>query len=450
MAPSRVTHHVDYFVLADVASMAVPLDVSRSPELLHHFSTRKPSRPPIHNPYDKFTQSEFDAWIGGITGALKHALGQVEDAEQITEPHSPRSDASSDEGESVAAQLLQDENSADEELEDSFADMRAREIGKGKARDPRDGPGIRGGDRNQPIEIDSDSEDEGQIPQEESEEDEGLDEWDEESDEEVEHPPWENGESSAQARIRHERERLESYEEDDYEHEVEEDYGEEEEHNGEYEEVYENRDTSGCFAETEDITVFSDNQNNREEDEEFPVHELVNEDESDDLNEEDEEESGSTLISERVTSGAYHSIRQPEVAPEEIEEPHIPGSVTCAHSYVLGKHPDVTPQEIDDEVEELHHSLPSEYEDCPPPLLVETEVVENVTQEMPAIHTFEGESFPPSQGVDVEEGDETRPTNTSEDEERLSRMTADAEEVDSNAQILEPEVMQPSDNETCK
>jgi len=410
----------DYFVFT--VFMTAPVDVSRSPKLLYHLSTQKPSRPPIHNPYDKFTQSEFDAWIGGITGALRHALGQVEDAEQIPEPHSPHSDASSDEGKSVAAQLLQDDSSADEEFEDSFADIKAR---KGKARDPRDGPGIRGGDRSQPIEIDSDSEDEGQIQQEESEEDERSDEWDEESgeeeeEEEEEHPPWQNGESSAQARIRHERERLEPdvYEEDDYEHEAEEDYEEEEEHSGEYEEEYENHDPSGGFAETKDIIVFSDNQENGEEGEEFLVHELVDEDEPDGLDKEGQEESGSIQIPGGVTSSAY---------------PRLPI-----------RQPDVAPQDIDDEVEELHPSPSSDYEYCPP---VEAEEVEHSTQEIPPIHTFEGSL---SQGVGVEEGDEIRPTNTLEDEQRLSGKTVNAEEVDPTAQVLEPEVAQPSHYETCE
>src|SRR5712675_1364832 len=36
--------------------------------------TRVSLRPPIFNPYDRFTQPEFDAWIGDITGALKRAL----------------------------------------------------------------------------------------------------------------------------------------------------------------------------------------------------------------------------------------------------------------------------------------------------------------------------------------------------------------------------------------
>ncbi|KAG5220434.1 hypothetical protein IMY05_C4590000300 [Salix suchowensis] len=38
----------------------------------------KKLKQPIYNPYDKFTQNDFDAWIGNITGALRRALGEEE------------------------------------------------------------------------------------------------------------------------------------------------------------------------------------------------------------------------------------------------------------------------------------------------------------------------------------------------------------------------------------
>lgn len=38
-------------------------------------NTNKIHKAPIYNPYDKFSQVEFDDWIGGITGALRRALG---------------------------------------------------------------------------------------------------------------------------------------------------------------------------------------------------------------------------------------------------------------------------------------------------------------------------------------------------------------------------------------
>ncbi|KAM5542869.1 hypothetical protein V8D89_003253 [Ganoderma adspersum] len=82
-------------------------------------STGKLPRAPIHNPYDKFTQPEFDAWIGDITGALKRALGREDlppvPAQRVDRP-TPEEDAE------------------EEDLQDSFADVRARRLAKGKER----------------------------------------------------------------------------------------------------------------------------------------------------------------------------------------------------------------------------------------------------------------------------------------------------------------------------
>lgn len=83
------------------------------------------ARPPIHNPYDKFTQPQFDDWIGGITGALRRALGQEEDeipTSQATQPREEEAHPASDIDE--------------DDVEDSFADWRAtraREKGKMRA-----------------------------------------------------------------------------------------------------------------------------------------------------------------------------------------------------------------------------------------------------------------------------------------------------------------------------
>ncbi|KAI9064528.1 hypothetical protein FKP32DRAFT_1685428 [Trametes sanguinea] len=79
-------------------------------------SNQKSLRAPIHNPFDKFTQPEFDAWISDITGALKRALGQ----EEAPPP---------------AARAISTVQAEDETvLEDSFAEVKARRLAKGKER----------------------------------------------------------------------------------------------------------------------------------------------------------------------------------------------------------------------------------------------------------------------------------------------------------------------------
>ena len=82
-------------------------------------------RAPIHNPYDKFTQPQFDEWIGGITGALRKALGQEED-----EPPTPEAARPREEDAHPASDI------DEETVEDSFAEwraMRAKEKGKMRA-----------------------------------------------------------------------------------------------------------------------------------------------------------------------------------------------------------------------------------------------------------------------------------------------------------------------------
>jgi hypothetical protein len=110
-------------------------------------SIKKALKPPIHNPFDKFTQPEFDAWIKDITGSLRRALGhstEVPGKETLYETEY-------DTGEREGVEDLEENESVD----DSVAELRARHL-KGKARDPREGPGL--GGKNQPIEIESDSE----------------------------------------------------------------------------------------------------------------------------------------------------------------------------------------------------------------------------------------------------------------------------------------------------
>jgi len=162
-----------------------------TPSSASSYNLTKPKlqKPPIHNPYDKFTRPEFDAWIGGITGALRRALGEHDEP-----PHSTPSSSSQDWGvEYDASGDVVDEGEVSEEVEDSFAALKTRRAGgKGKARDPREGPGLGVGGKDQPIEIgsDSDSDSDGEG-EEEGDRDVGDDQQqqqrsDEEEDEEEE------------------------------------------------------------------------------------------------------------------------------------------------------------------------------------------------------------------------------------------------------------------------
>ncbi|KAG6841373.1 hypothetical protein C0991_011713 [Blastosporella zonata] len=182
--------------------MASPFEFSRRTAVIrtptHNVSTLKLANAPQHNPYDKFTQPEFDAWIGGITGALKRALGQEDQMASHSDPGSQELDQSYSSDEEEVERLVElDIQSSDEEVEDCF--LPSRRVSKGKARDPRDGPGFGKGGQDEPIVIGSDSEGE------EDEEDEDVsDEWDEALQSEENHETtWVGAESSVQARIRH-------------------------------------------------------------------------------------------------------------------------------------------------------------------------------------------------------------------------------------------------------
>lgn len=104
----------------------------------------KSLRRPIHNPYDKFTKPEFDEWIGGITSALRRALGEETEEDVALDRHQPQD-----------VYAAAEETFQDQSFEDSFADIQSRRT-KGKAKDPREGPGL--GVPQNPIELLSDSE----------------------------------------------------------------------------------------------------------------------------------------------------------------------------------------------------------------------------------------------------------------------------------------------------
>ncbi|KAK7045545.1 hypothetical protein VNI00_007377 [Paramarasmius palmivorus] len=131
---------------------------------------RKTARAPIHNPYDKFTQPEFDAWIGGITGALRQALGYEDEVEGVARSQSAeRVDdigVSGDEDYDISTRESTDATNA------SLAGTKAQYASvKGKTRDPEEGPGLGIGTISEPIELESDSEDGDGDEDEEYEED---------------------------------------------------------------------------------------------------------------------------------------------------------------------------------------------------------------------------------------------------------------------------------------
>jgi hypothetical protein len=91
------------------------------------------TRPPIYNPYDKFTRPEFDEWIGGITSTLRKALGRDGEGDW---PDNRNDNANHDNGPQFAT-LDEDDDAA----EDSFANLKARRekvLGKMKATEAYD------------------------------------------------------------------------------------------------------------------------------------------------------------------------------------------------------------------------------------------------------------------------------------------------------------------------
>ncbi len=185
----------------------VPAAPHPTPASVLGYSLPKPKalRPPIHNPYDKFTQPEFDAWIGGITGALRSALGQDEE-KALPSTRNGGDTRQFIDGNSRYTSVDGDE-SADDLVDDSFAEVKARRaIGKGKARDPREGPGLRKEHSIQPIEIiSSDEEEEEEVElsiapfdEEESEVEEEEENNENEEDFATEEYTWEAGQSSSQ------------------------------------------------------------------------------------------------------------------------------------------------------------------------------------------------------------------------------------------------------------
>ncbi|TFK23178.1 hypothetical protein FA15DRAFT_670792 [Coprinopsis marcescibilis] len=149
--------------------------------VIHARPGSKLTRPPIQNPYDKFNQGDFDAWIGGITSKLRKALGQEDSSQQASEPGAEKQT-----GEHTQTLLtskdggMLSEPEEDSYLEDSFAEFKARRSAKGKDRDPREGPGLggEGWNKDQPIELVSDDDEEQEErPSDDIFPEHGVEEW---------------------------------------------------------------------------------------------------------------------------------------------------------------------------------------------------------------------------------------------------------------------------------
>ncbi|KAJ4483489.1 hypothetical protein J3R30DRAFT_3698323 [Lentinula aciculospora] len=131
---------------------------------------------PIYNPYDKFSQHDFDAWIGDITGTLRKVL-RHEDEEPAPQPQEDKwyyriGDEEQPKINGYREEEDNNENSGEEQLDDSFAELRAKRV-KGKARDPREGPGLGAGTMNEPIELgsgDEEGDEEAEITENNSDE----------------------------------------------------------------------------------------------------------------------------------------------------------------------------------------------------------------------------------------------------------------------------------------
>lgn len=158
-------HHKSllYFVFVSMVNSLTP----SSPHSIKSPALSKPkiSRAPIQNPFDKFTQSEYDAWIAKLIGHIDKALAY--DDIPFPEKSIPFVTAEASYAGSFMPKPAQEsEDDLDNNIEDSFAQVKARRVNKGKGRDPREGPGLRpdSGGQNKPIEILSDEEqDSGQV-----------------------------------------------------------------------------------------------------------------------------------------------------------------------------------------------------------------------------------------------------------------------------------------------
>jgi hypothetical protein len=112
-------------------------------------------RPPIHNPYDKFSKPDFDNWVDNLTGSIRYALGR----DQPASAASTRTDSRSDKYDSVSDVDAHLSPEADYEPDSLSAngfghshEQQRHDLGRHSS------VLSTGDDPSQPIELDSDSE----------------------------------------------------------------------------------------------------------------------------------------------------------------------------------------------------------------------------------------------------------------------------------------------------
>jgi hypothetical protein len=331
-----MAHSFSPFGTPSIPSAPHPTPSSSLSQKYRTFNPRLP-RPPVQNPFDKFKQPDFDAWIGKLTGDLEKALGYDTIEQPQSEVVPPGADTQTTRA--VGAKSQTDEEDyleGDSYVEDSFAEVKARRADKGKARDPREGPGLgpKSGDHDQPIEILSDEENEDGSSQilssDASEAEEDEQEGDEEYDEEGESDEEEGEIAESSARVREDWIRSRRRAEVDSkngsvlsgeEYEGEESYEEYDEEEGE---------RNGGSAE-EVIELLSDG------DSPAPASKRQHEEEEEFLSDEGAADARSSPAQFDDDAEAYEE--QGEMAAREVDEMQPSDDDTCAFSsFTVGLH----------------------------------------------------------------------------------------------------------------
>ncbi|KAF8161273.1 hypothetical protein B0H34DRAFT_796084 [Crassisporium funariophilum] len=342
---------------------APPHSTPLSAATLNH-PNRLSQRPPIHNPYDKFSQPEFDAWIGGITTALKRALGQAEDEDEHTRIEKPE-EITAENGVLRYRPVAAADESEDEGVDDSFAEIKARRVlGKGKARDPREGPGFGAGDSAKPIEIASSSDEE----QEEEEVELAVEEDDYDTEEEEEEEvsenddySWERGQSSSQkiGPPKKDKERIPVIAEDEYDSE--------EDYQGEDDDEEDVKYIPRSPFEEEVIDIISD------EDDELVTGDPNHQDGHSEEEEWEEDSQGSGEYDEEGEDNEGQGISQLIYPSPRIRRPRAKDDIR----YVEDEQDEESPEMVQDD-DDIEDSQPSDEDTSFPPHIASSPAREHI------------------------------------------------------------------------